>query len=112
MAHALEDSAGGRVGAQDDLGPVLSQRGNLEEEAALYREALRINPNHIQLRNNPDLLLGDREARGGSGPIPRSDANPSRFRRGIDARAMILSVCPEAKCRDGPKAVESATRAD
>jgi hypothetical protein len=30
----------------------------------------------------------------------------------LDARAMILSVCPEAKCRDGPKAVESATRAD
>ena len=90
-----------------------SDQGKYEEAEAHFAEAIRLNPGYVERTLQPGHRpLPPRELRGGEGsfrsrPYGSIPATPEAY----NASAMIMAACPEAKFRDGKRAVEFATRA-
>ncbi len=98
--------------AHNNLGKVLSKRGKYEEAAAHFTEALRLNPGSVDAHYNLGLVfshLGKYEAASAefAEAIRLQPGDP----RSYNASAMIMAACPDARFRDGKKAVQFATRA-
>ena len=110
--HALEHGAAHSTEAHNNLGVVLSRQGKFAEAMAHYAEALRINPGYAGAYNNLGLVCS-RQGKFAEATAHYTQAlrfNPEDD-KAHNNLAMILAACPEAAYRDGPKAVESATRA-
>jgi len=111
LAEALRLDPG-HARAHNNLGSVLYSQGKLKEAATHYALALRLNPGYAEAHNNLGLVL----SRQG-----KYEAAAAQYREALrlnpgdgDAynnHAMIMAACPQAKYRDGKRAVESATRA-
>jgi tetratricopeptide (TPR) repeat protein len=110
--HAMEHGAGASCDVLNALGLVLYKQGKLEEAAARYAEALRINPEFPAAHNNLAVLLFQRgkpeEAAAHYAEALRSEPDHAGA---LNNLAMMLAACPEAKYRNGKRAVEFATRA-
>jgi Flp pilus assembly protein TadD len=102
----------GSAEVHSNLGRVLSDQGNLAEAAAQYAEVLRLIPGSAAAHNDLGLL---HHRRGKFEAAAAEYTEAMRLDRGFgDAYnnlAMIMAACPEARYRDGKRAVESATRA-
>jgi Tfp pilus assembly protein PilF len=114
MAHYLEalrikpDSAE----VHNNLGLLLAQQGKPDEAVDHYGEAIRRDPDYFEPYINLGVLLAQRgDFRGAMAKYQEAlRVNPGSA-EAYNNLAMILASCPEADFRDGPRAVESATRA-
>jgi tetratricopeptide (TPR) repeat protein len=98
--------------AHANLGLVLSRQGKLAAAVAHYAEAVRLNPDFVDARNNLGAILS-RQGKYEAAVAHYAEAlrlNPS-VGEAYNNRAMIMAACPEAKHRDGKRALEFATRA-
>jgi Flp pilus assembly protein TadD len=100
------------VKAHYNLGSALRQQGRLDEARAQYAEALRINPGDGDAHISLGMTLRDQ------GRLDEALAQyAAALRIDLDAAiahnncAMIWAAAPEAKYRDGRRAVAAATRA-
>ncbi len=98
--------------AHNNLGVDLAKQGNDEAAAAHFTEALSLNPGFIGARNNL-ALLRYRQGRADLAAALYTEAlrlDPANA-AAHNTLAAIMATWPEAKYRDGKRAVESATRA-
>ena len=103
----------GYADAHNNLGVVLYAQGKYEAAEAHFTEALRLNPGYADAHNNLGTILSrQQEVCGGTRLISLRPygSNPATRMRTTPARC-IMAACPEAKFRDGKRAVEFATRA-
>jgi tetratricopeptide (TPR) repeat protein len=109
--HALEH-AGGSGTAHLNLGVLLSRRGDDAAAEQHYAEALRLDPRSVESHVNLGVLLAGRgdfaAAEAHYAEAVRLDPDHAEARNNL---AMILAACPDATYRDGPRAIEHATRA-
>jgi tetratricopeptide (TPR) repeat protein len=98
--------------AHDRLAIALTQRGRLAEALTHYGEILRLRPGNPEVYNKVGMVLR------AQGRYPEALAHLGEALRlkpdSVDAlnnRAQIWATAPDARYRDGLKAVESATRA-
>jgi Flp pilus assembly protein TadD len=100
------------VDARSNLAAVLLSQGRLEDAAVQYTEVLRLDPNHADAHIN---LGSIRYHQGRFEEALAQYAEAARLapeNAGVhNNRARIWATAPEAKCRDGRRAVEAATRA-
>ena len=103
----------GHAGAHKVLAGLLNfPGGSIEEAEAHLTEALRANPGDADAHNNLGTILS-RQRRYAEAEAHFAEArwiqpgDPNAY----NESAMIMAACPEAKFRDGKKAVEFATRA-
>jgi tetratricopeptide (TPR) repeat protein len=95
-----------------NLGTIASHEGDIAAAEAHYAEALRIDPRSVEPHVNLGAILA------GRGDFAAAEAeyalalrlNPDHA-EAQNNFAMILAACPDAKYRDGPRAIEIATRA-
>jgi len=102
----------GYADAHNNLGVFLSRQGKYEAAVAQCTEALRLNPGRADAHNNLGVVLF-RQGKYAAAAAHYTEAvrlNPD-YGDAYNNRAMIMAACPEAKYRDGARAVESATRA-
>jgi Flp pilus assembly protein TadD len=102
----------GYVAAHDNLGVALTHQGQFEAAAAQFVEALRLNPDYVPAYNNLGVALAS-QGRFEAAATRYAEAlqlNPN-YVEAYNNLALILATCPDARYRDGRKAVESATRA-
>ncbi len=113
-AHYLEALrlTPGSADAHKNLGLLRYHQGRSDDAAAHCAEAVRLKPDSANAQNNLALVLFSQgkfqEA------VAHYDLALSLDPGYADAhnnRAMMMAACPEAKYRDGKRAVESATRA-
>jgi len=98
--------------AHANLGVVLFRQGRTEEAKARYGEALRLKPDLADAHANLGVVLA-RQGRIAEAMAEFAEAlklKPDNVEV-YNHRAMIWATHPEAKYRDGRRAVESATRA-
>jgi tetratricopeptide (TPR) repeat protein len=98
--------------ARNNLGAVLQMQGRLWEAQAVFAEGLRLDPGNATAHHNlATLLLRQGQFEDAMAHL----AEAARLRPSDVAvhqlRAWIWATCPEAKLRDGRRAVASATRA-
>jgi tetratricopeptide (TPR) repeat protein len=102
----------GSAKAHNNLGLVHAAQGRLEEARAEFAEALRLDPRPFDVHRNLGSVLA-RLGRIAEAMDEYAEAlriNPDD--PGVhNNRAMIWAAAPEAKDRDGRRAVEAATRA-
>jgi Flp pilus assembly protein TadD len=98
--------------AHNNLGATLVAKARLEEAGRELVEAIRLNPRDAKAHNNLGLALA------GQGKVDEALAQYAESLRlepgyveALNNRAMIWAAHPEAKYRDGRRAVEAATRA-
>jgi tetratricopeptide (TPR) repeat protein len=110
--HALEHGAGASTDVLNGMGSELFKQGKLAEAAARYTEALRVNPEFADAHSNLGALLFQQ------GKLKEADVHCAEALRikpdhaeTLNNLAMILAASPDAKYRDGKRAVEFATRA-
>ena len=99
------------VGAHSNLGVVQALQGKNLAAEAQFAEAIRLHPGHLKVhinRGNVLSELGEYEAAKAhfAEAIRLQPADPNAY----NASAMLMAACPEAKFRDGKKAVQFATR--
>ncbi len=102
----------GYADVHNSLGTILSRQRKYPEAEAHFNEALRLHPGNVQAHHNLGLVLsrlGNYEA--ASAQFAEAIRLDSGFADAYNASAMLMAACPEAKFRDGKKAVEFATRA-
>ncbi len=102
----------GFVAAHFNLGLVHAEQGKDEAAVAHYAEAVRRHPGYVGAHHN----LGNVLCR-----LGKYDAAAAQYAEAIrldpgyaeayNASAMLMAACPEAKFREGKKAVQFATRA-
>ncbi len=100
------------VDAHYNLGTVLAVQQKYTDAAAHLAEAIQLQPDHVGAHYNLGTVhvhLGNYDA---------ANAQFAEMRRldpgsadAYNASAMIMATCPEAKFRDGKRALEFATRA-
>ena len=103
----------GYAAAHNNLGVVRSPPGEVRgRRRAHYTEAIRLDPGYAEAHNNLGVV------RSHQGKFEEAAAHSTRRSGSIPATpgahnnlAMMLAACPEAKYRDGKRAVETATRA-
>ncbi len=96
----------------NNLGAVLDRQGKSAEAVAHFAEALKLSPGNAEAHYNLGVVLS-RQGKFEAASAHYSEAirlNPDNA-ESLNNRAMMLAACPEAKYRDGKRAVESATRA-
>jgi len=97
---------------RNNLGVVCLRQGKLVEAAAHYNEAIRLDPGYAGPHNNLGVVRFHQgkfaEAAAHYDEAIRLDPDYAEL---LNNLAMMLAACPEAKYRDGKKAVETATRA-
>ena len=102
----------GYAEAHNNLGVVRLRQGKFVEAAAHYNEAIRLDPGYAGPHNNLGVVRFHQgkfaEAAAHYNEAIRLDPDDAES---LNNRAMMLAACPEAKYRDGQRAVESATRA-
>jgi Tfp pilus assembly protein PilF len=102
----------GHYRAHSNLAVDLFRQGKLDEAAAHYAEALRLHSDLAEAHNGLGLVLS---SQGKYEAALAHFAEALRLRPGYadvyNNSAMIMAACPEARYRDGKRAVESATRA-
>ncbi len=102
----------GNVDAHNNLGVVLSSQGKYEAAATHFTETLRLNPGYADAHNSLGAILS-RQRRYAEAEAHFAEA--IRLQPGdpiaYNESAMLMAACPEAKFRDGKRAVEFATRA-
>jgi Tfp pilus assembly protein PilF len=98
--------------AHNNLGALLHGQGNYEASATHYAAAVRINPGHAAAHNNLGVVLCRRgkyeDAAAHYAEALRLNPNEGEALKNL---AMMLAACPDAKHRDGKRAVEFASRA-
>jgi protein O-mannosyl-transferase len=102
----------GYVAAHDNLGVELTHQGKFEAAAARFVEALRLKPDYVPAYNNLGVALAS-QGKFEAATARYAEAlrlNPN-YGEAYNNLALIMATCPEAKYRDGGKAVEAATRA-
>jgi tetratricopeptide (TPR) repeat protein len=94
------------------LGNLLFGQGRVEEAIAQYTEALRLNPRHVGAHHRLGMVLSAQgrieEALAEYAATLQLDPNDAGV---LNNQAMIWSSHPQARYRDGPRAVASAIRA-
>ncbi len=102
----------GYADAHNNLGVALKAMGKYQEAEAQYAEAIRLDPSDVKAQINLGAVLSRqgkyKEAEAQYAEAIRLDPG---FAGAYNASAMIKAACPEAKFRDGKKAVQFATRA-
>jgi len=100
------------AGAQENLGMILSQKGQVDEAIVHYQKAVAIQPVNAEFQYNLGYALFLKgEARGAIAHYQRSlDLQPQNA-IACKNLAWILATCPEASVRNGRKAVELAEQA-
>ncbi len=96
----------------NSLGTILSRQKKYPEAEAHFDQALRLHPGNVPAQCNLGLVLsrlGDYEAARSqfTEAIRLEPGEPNAY----NALAMLMAACPEAKFRDGKRAVELATHA-
>ncbi len=102
----------GYADAHNNLGVALKAMGRYQEAEAQYVEAVRLDPSDVKAQINLGVVLS-REGKYEEAEAHYAEAirlGPS-FAGAYNASAMVKAACPEAKFRDGKKAVQFATRA-
>jgi len=99
--------------AEYNLGIALLQIGRLNEAVSHYNKALAINPNYVEVHNNLGTALVQ---------LGRVSDALAHFQRAMEINplnveaqnnmVLVLATFPEARVRNGTKAVELAERAD
>ncbi len=101
----------GDAQAHNNLGVLLYNQGKYEAAEARYTEALRLDPGYANAHNSLGTILS-RQRRYAEAEAHFAEA--IRLQPGDpiahNESAMLMAACPEAKFRDGKKAVEFATR--
>jgi tetratricopeptide (TPR) repeat protein len=98
--------------AHNNLGVVLFDQGRLEEASSHYALALRLDPEYGDAHNN----LGEVLSRQGNyaEALAHFEEAERQSPGNVEAdrnRAKVMAACPDAKYRDGRRAVALATRA-
>ena len=91
---------------------MLSRQGRYAEAAAHFAEAIRLQPGDVPAHRNLGLVfshLGKYESAKAqfAEAIRLEPGDPIAY----NASAMLMAACPQAKFRDGKRAVQLATRA-
>ncbi len=102
----------GSAGACTNLGVALAHRGQYAEAVAQYVKALRCDPDNVETCTNLGMALAHqgKYAEAAAQYAEAIRLNPGSV-EAYNNRAMLLAACPVATHRDGPRAVEAATRA-
>ncbi len=100
------------AGAHNNLGTTRSRLGRYAEAKAHFAEAIRLRPGYSEAHFNLGLAcsrLGNYKAATAqfAEAIRLKPGRPNAF----NATALLMAACPEAKFRDGKRAVAFATRA-
>ena len=98
--------------AHNNLGVALTHQGRYAPAATHLAEAIQINPAYASAHNNLGVALvslGSFAA--ASAHFAEAVRLDPTYAEAHNNLAMILAACPEARYRDGRKAVESATHA-
>lgn len=101
------------VEAHNNLGALSLQRGRLEDSIAHLQKALAINPDNADAHNNlANMLLR----------MGQIDEALAHYNKALELRpadisaqnnlAWLLATFPDARIRDGPRAIQLAERAD
>ena len=102
----------GFIAAHNNLGVALNHQGKFEAAESHFALALRLDPNYAEAYNNLGVALAS-QGKFKAAASRYAEAlllNPN-YAEAYNNLALIRAACPEAKYRDGGKAVESATRA-
>jgi Flp pilus assembly protein TadD len=102
----------GYAAAHDNLGVELTHQGKFNVAAAHFVEALRLDPDYVSAYNNLGVALAS-QGKFEAAAVRYAESlrlNPN-YGEAYNNLALIMATCPEARYRDGRKAVESATRA-
>jgi tetratricopeptide (TPR) repeat protein len=95
-----------------NLGTIASHEGDIAAAEHHYAEAMRLDPRSVESHVNLGVLLAGRgdfaAAEAHYAEALRLDPDHAEARNNL---AMILAACPDATYRDGPRAIEHATRA-
>jgi Flp pilus assembly protein TadD len=102
-----------RTDVRKNLGQALSRQGRLAEAMAQYAEAVRLDPTDSKARTNLGaiLLLQGRLQEAMTQYAETARLEPSNV-EALNNRAAIWASAPDAKLRDGHRAVEAANRAN
>ena len=102
----------GYADAHKNLGDVLFLQEKYRDAEVHLTEALRLNPGYADVHGSLGAILARRRrvCRGKDSFSRRHSAAPDDS-NAYNESAMIMASCPDAKFRDGKKAVEFATRA-
>ena len=109
--HALACTAENYL-ARNGLGTVAAERGQIDEAVAQYRRAVKLEPNYELAHYNLGLVLAGRE---------QVEEAIAQFQKALEIKpdhvaalnnlAWILATYPDARFRDGRRAVTLAQRA-
>ena len=98
--------------AYNNFGVALARQGKFDAAGSCFVEALRYNPNSCQVHNNLGVILvGQGKPAVAAVHYAQALRLDPDYGEANNNLAVILATCPEAKYRDGAKAVELATRA-
>src|SRR5262249_28066950 len=102
----------GYASAHNNLGVALTHQGRYAAAATHLAEAIRINPAYPTAHNNLGVALASQGSFGAaSAEFTEAAWLDPAYADACNNLAMILAACPDARYRDGKKAIESATRA-
>jgi len=114
-AHFLRTIAidPGHGGAENNLGMVFLQQGRLPDAKVHLQRALQIAPRFPEaLLNYANVLLGLGELREGMAQLEKVLQLQPNHPYALSGLAAIMSSCPDAALRNGPRAVAYAEQAD
>ena len=99
--------------AYSNRGTAWEAKQEYDRAIADYTEAIRLDPKHALAYNNRGIVWSEQEASTTrrSPTTPRPSGSTPSYAPAYNGRAWLWATCPDAKYRDGKRAVESATRA-
>ncbi|HWE40039.1 MAG TPA: tetratricopeptide repeat protein [Isosphaeraceae bacterium] len=92
-------------------GVILNRMGRYDEALASFGESIRLEPNAITHANRGFLRVQMKDYKGAIDDFTEAIRRDRKESVGLAGRAWVRATCPDAKFRDGPRAVDGAKAA-